>query len=72
MRIRPIAIDDFVRIYDRSPGPIRGYAWYVNDHTFLRAEDGTWHLFGITQRNPFKPFEERYLTHVTAPTLHGP
>lgn len=72
MRIRPIAIDDFTRIYDPSAGQTRGYAWYVNDHSFVQAEDGCWHLFGITQQNPFRPFEEVFLTHVVAPALMGP
>jgi len=72
VKIEPIAIEDFTRIYDPSAGQTRGYAWYVNDHSFVRAADGVWHLFGITQQNPFKPFEETFLTHVTAPSLHGP
>ena len=72
MQIAPIAVDDFTRIYDPSAGQTRGYAWYVNDHSFVRGEDGTWHLFGITQQNPFRPFEEVFLTHVTAPDLFGP
>ena len=72
MRVAPIGTDDFTRIYDPSAGQTRGYAWYVNDHTFVRGEDGTWHLFGITQQNPFRPFEEVFFTHVTAPDLFGP
>ncbi len=72
MPIEPLATDDFIRIYDPSAGQRRGYAWYVNDHTFIRGEDGVWHLFGITQQNPFRPFEEVFLTHVTAPDLLGP
>lgn len=72
MSIRPIITDDFVRVYDPSGDLERGYAWYVNDHTFIQDKEGTWHLFGITQQNPFRPFEEVFLTHVTAPALHGP
>ena len=72
MRLAPISVEDFTRIYDPSAGQTRGYAWYVNDHTFVRGEDGTWHLFGITQQNPFRPFEEVFLTHVTAPDVMGP
>jgi len=72
MRIAPIGTDDFTRIYDPSAGQTRGYAWYVNDHTFVRGEDGTWHLFGITQQNPFRPFEEVFFTHITGPDLSGP
>ncbi|MCB1694327.1 MAG: hypothetical protein KDI19_16255 [Pseudomonadales bacterium] len=72
MKIEPIAVEDFTRIYDPSPGRIQGYAWYVNDHTFIRDEAGQWHLFGITQQNPFRPFEEVFFTHVTAADLFGP
>ena len=72
MKIRPITTEDFVRIYDPSAQLERGYAWYVNDHTFLRDTSGTWHLFGITQQNPFRPFEEVFFTHVTAPAIEGP
>ncbi len=72
MKVTPIAVEDFTRIYDPSAGQTRGYAWYVNDHSFIRGEDGAWHLFGITQQNPFRPFEEVFLTHVTAPDLMGP
>ncbi|HKI75506.1 MAG TPA: hypothetical protein VJ998_12710, partial [Pseudomonadales bacterium] len=70
--IKPIPVEDFVRIYDPSRDLERGYAWYVNDHTFVQADDGTWHLFGITQMNPFRPFEEVFFTHITAPSLYGP
>ncbi len=72
MKIAPIGVDDFTRIYDPSAGQTRGYAWYVNDHTFVQDEAGGWHIFGITQQNPFRPFEEVFLTHVTAPELSGP
>jgi sucrose-6-phosphate hydrolase SacC (GH32 family) len=72
MKAAPIEVHDFTRIYDPSAGQTRGYAWYVNDHAFVRGEDGTWHLFGITQQNPFRPFEEVFFTHVTAPALLGP
>jgi arabinan endo-1,5-alpha-L-arabinosidase len=72
MKIKPIAVEDFTRIYDPSAGQTRGYAWYVNDHSFIRDEAGKWHIFGITQQNPFRPFEEVFLTHVTADTLFGP
>ncbi|MGE0621991.1 MAG: hypothetical protein AB7I04_00215 [Pseudomonadales bacterium] len=72
MKIRPIVTDDFFRIYDPSARLERGYAWYVNDHTFVQDASGSWHLFGITQQNPFRPFEEVFLTHVTAPEIEGP
>ena len=61
---------EFTRIYDPSVGePER---WYINDHTFLRDRSGTWHLYGITHREPAAPKDETFLAHATAPRLHGP
>jgi hypothetical protein len=62
---------DFVHIYDPSVG--EDEPWYVNDHTFVQAEDGTWHLFGITHAEPMiNPGDEEQFGHATAPSLHGP
>jgi arabinan endo-1,5-alpha-L-arabinosidase len=44
---------------------------YVNDHTLLRAEDGTWHLFGITGFHS-DPAQERYFTHARSERLLTP
>jgi beta-fructofuranosidase len=60
----------FERIYDPSVGEAE--PWYVNDHTFIRDRDGTWHLIGITHAEPFAPKDELHLAHATAPDLHGP
>lgn len=60
----------FKKIYDPSVGEHE--QWYINDHTFIGAEDGQWHLFGITHREPANPSHERYLAHATAPDLMGP
>jgi arabinan endo-1,5-alpha-L-arabinosidase len=60
----------FDKIYDPSAGEAQ--AWYINDHTFIRAEDGQWHLFGITHREPAKAMEEKFFAHATAPALSGP
>ncbi|MFZ1131801.1 MAG: hypothetical protein WCA97_01680 [Terriglobales bacterium] len=57
-------------IYDRSRG--KKESWYINDHTFIRAEDGQWHLFGITHKEPANPMHEKFLAHATAPELWGP
>jgi hypothetical protein len=38
------------RIFDTSS--VEGDASYVNDHTFVQARDGSWHLFGIFHREP--------------------
>jgi beta-fructofuranosidase len=60
----------FERIYDPSVGEAE--PWYVNDHTFVRDHDGTWHLIGITHAEPMAPHDELHLAHATAPALHGP
>ena len=60
----------FTKIYDPSVGEKEH--WYINDHTFIRAEDGQWHLFGITHKEPAKAMEEKFFAHATAPSLLGP
>jgi len=60
----------FERIYDPSEG--EDEAWYINDHTFARDHQGTWHMFGITHAEPLNPFDEKHLAHATAPVLRGP
>ncbi len=61
---------EFQHIYD--PSVDEAEQWYVNDHTFVRDHEGTWHLIGITHAEPFKPSEEVDLCHATAPSLWGP
>lgn len=41
-------------------------ATYVNDHTFIQAKDGTWHMFGIWHREPFGPESEVDFIHAVA------
>ena len=60
----------FELVYDPSSG--EDEQWYVNDHTFVRGRDGTWHLIGITHPEPAAPHEEIHLAHAIAPSLHGP
>lgn len=35
---------------------------YVNDHSIIKANDGSWHLFGITSHQG-NPSQERYFVH---------
>ncbi len=63
-------VGKFTKIYDPSVGETK--RWYINDHTFIRAEDGTWHLFGITHEEPANVLEEKFFSHATAPNLMGP
>ena len=55
---------EFSRIYDPSIGETK--SWYINDHCFVRGDDGTWHLFGITHPEPANPLDEDNLAHATA------
>ncbi len=60
----------FTKIYDPSIGETS--PWYINDHTFIRGHDGTWHMFGITHAEPANAGDERNFAHATAPSLNGP
>ncbi|UCC23359.1 MAG: DUF2961 domain-containing protein, partial [Planctomycetota bacterium] len=60
-------VGDFQKIYDPSIGEQQ--KWYINDHCFIRAGDGTWHLFGITHAEPANPMDEDNLAHATAANL---
>lgn len=64
------AVGGFTKIYNPSIGEPR--PWYINDHTFIQADDGTWHLFGITHEEPLNPVNEHVFAHATAPELYGP
>lgn len=57
----------FVKIYDPSIG--EKDKWYINDHCFIRGQDGTWHLFGITHTEPANPGDEVHFAHATAASL---
>ncbi|MGZ4694268.1 MAG: hypothetical protein ACXWA3_11640 [Acidimicrobiales bacterium] len=65
-----VGAGEFERIYDPSVGEAE--PWYVNDRTFVRAADGTWHLFDITHAEPMNPHDETHLAHATAPDRRGP
>ncbi len=58
---------EFVRIFDQSVG--ESQQWYINDHCFIQAADGTWHLFGITHEEPANPIDEDNFAHATADSL---
>lgn len=64
----------FTQIYDTSKGTT---SRYINDHTFVRAADGTWHLFGIvgvTAAPGSGPDSSKEVSfaHATAKDLSGP
>lgn len=60
----------FQHVFDPSVGEKE--AWYINDHCFIRANDGTWHLFGITHQEPANPDQESLFLHATAKDVKGP
>lgn len=62
-----VAAGQFIKVYDPSVGETG--PWYINDHCFVRAADGTWHMFGITHAEPLNPEEERNFAHATAKSL---
>lgn len=43
--------------------------WYINDHTLIRDESGTWHVFGIWHPEPAAPLDETFFLHATTDTL---
>ena len=59
----------FERVYD--PGVGEDGPWYLNDHCFVRGDDGTWHVFGITHAEPADPLNEVHLAHATSASLTG-
>jgi arabinan endo-1,5-alpha-L-arabinosidase len=67
----------FRKVYEPGPrdmagGPPKG--WHLNDHCFVRGEDGLWHLFGIAWTDPgVQPAPTGgFLEHATSPALSGP
>jgi len=62
-----VSAGPYQRIY--LPPERDGQPWYVNDHCFIQADDGVWHLFGITQSEPGKPQQEKFFAHATSRNL---
>src|ERR1035438_6156644 len=60
----------FEHVFDPSVGEKE--AWYLNDHCLIQGKDGTWHLFGNTQKEPADPDHESFFLHATAPDVKGP
>ncbi|PWH07464.1 glycosyl hydrolase family 32 [Brachybacterium endophyticum] len=54
-------------LLDASPSPRA--PWYINDHTVVRDEQGTWHVFGIWHPEPAAPLDETFFLHASAPSL---
>ncbi|MGC5629254.1 family 43 glycosylhydrolase [Georgenia sp. Z1344] len=69
-RVPAVTSGERFRIYDPSTG--MDEQWYINDHTFIQDDEGTWHLFGITHEEPAAPLDETYFAHATADSLEGP
>jgi len=70
MKCENVTAGKFTLIYDPSVG--EEDKWYINDHTFVKDTNGTWHLFGITHKEPVGTGEEILFAHAIAPQLTGP
>lgn len=58
------------RVFNPSQGERE--SWYINDHCFVQDDSGTWHLFGITGKEPANPANEKFFLHAIAKDLCGP
>lgn len=63
----PLHAGGYRLIYEPSIGETE--SWYINDHCFIRGEDGLWHMFGITHADPANPLDEDFFAHATAKKL---
>ncbi len=44
--------------------------WYTNDHCFVKANDGSWHAYGIIGHKPIDPWKgETRLFHISSKTI---
>jgi len=68
--IHEVHAGQYQRIY--QPPARADTPWYINDHCFIQGPDGRWHMFGITQSEPAKPQQERFLAHATSDDLLAP
>ncbi len=59
----------FTEIFDPKAGEKE--PWCINDHTFMRDTNGTWHVIGITHVLPIEFFRDpgKNLLHATAKSL---
>ena len=62
-----VTAGQFFKIYDPSVSDKE--KWYINDHCFVRGQNGIWHLFGITHAEPHDPIDEDNFAHATAASL---
>ncbi len=62
-----VSVGTFEKIYDPSVG--ENEPWYINDHTLIQGDDGTWHMYGITHAEPEDPGNEKNFAHATSPAL---
>ncbi len=56
--------EPMVRLFDTRA--LAGGPFYVNDHTLVQGPDGTWHLFGIFNREPMHDDQEVEFVHAIA------
>lgn len=67
----PVIKGTFVHIF--NPNDSRSQedtTWYTNDHCFIKANDGTWHAFGIIGHKPINPWKgETRFFHISSKDL---
>lgn len=61
-------VGEYTHVYNSSVG--ENEPWYINDHTFIKADDG-WHLVGITHAHPANPLDELNFAHAKSPEFPG-
>ena len=59
----------FVHIFNPNDTRNDDSSWYTNDHTFIKAKDGTWHAYGIIHHLPITPWKETRFFHITAKSI---
>ena len=72
----PFRVGEFRRVYEPGPRDADGRppkGWHLNDHCFVRGDDGLWHMFGIAWTDPgVRPAPTAaFLEHAAAPGLDG-
>jgi hypothetical protein len=69
-RVKATTAGQYVKIFDTSS--VDGVQHYVNDHGFIKGDDGRTHLYGIFHAEPFGPDYEFDFVHAESSAADGP
>lgn len=61
-----VALEQGERVHVFDTSALAGGPYYVNDHTIVQGDDGTWHLFGIFHDEPKGSGAEVDLVHAVS------